>query len=166
MRSAPAQSSPAACLGLPCRSAALCKRNGQVIGGITYRSFPQQGFGEIAFCAITSSEQVGSAAYGCVLSVDGRGFILPGNTVSSVPRTTSCWPSDRLLSVLCLPALQVKGFGTRLMNYAKEYARTRDRLTYFLTYADNNAVGYFAKQVSRAGRVHLAVQGRFACSWM
>lgn len=68
--------------------------------------------------------------------------------------------------MLCLPALQVKGFGTRLMNYAKEYARTRDRLTHFLTYADNNAVGYFAKQVSRAGRVHLAVQGRFACSWM
>ena len=36
---------------------------------------------------------------------------------------------------------QVKGFGTRLMNHTKEFARTRDRLTHFLTYADNNAVG-------------------------
>ena len=26
------------------------------------------------------------------------------------------------------------------------YARERDHLTHFLTYADNNAVGYFAKQ--------------------
>mmetsp|Transcript_12959 Transcript_12959/g.37611 ORF Transcript_12959/g.37611 Transcript_12959/m.37611 type:complete len:561 (-) Transcript_12959:1058-2740(-) len=79
------------------RSTALVKRNGAVIGGITYRAFHAQAFGEIAFCAVTSSEQV-------------------------------------------------KGFGTRLMNHAKEHARTRDRLTHFLTYADNNAVGYFAKQ--------------------
>ena len=28
----------------------------------------------------------------------------------------------------------------------QEYARTNDQLTHFLTYADNNAVGYFAKQ--------------------
>lgn len=53
-----------------CRSVALLKKNGQVVGGITYRAFPEQAFGEIAFCAITASEQV-------------------------------------------------KGFGTRLMNYAK-----------------------------------------------
>lgn len=28
----------------------------------------------------------------------------------------------------------------------QEYAKTQDHLTHFLTYADNNAVGYFAKQ--------------------
>ena len=50
-----------------------------------------------------------------------------------------------LLPVVVLAA-QVKGFGTRLMNQTKEFARTRDRLSHFLTYADNNAVGYFAKQ--------------------
>jgi histone acetyltransferase len=43
---------------------------------------------------------------------------------------------------------QVKGHGTRLMNWTKEHARTHDKLTHFLTYADNNAVGYFSKQVS------------------
>jgi GNAT superfamily N-acetyltransferase len=43
---------------------------------------------------------------------------------------------------------QVRGFGTRLMNHAKAMARDRDGLTHFLTYADNNAVGYFSKQVS------------------
>ncbi|PNH02069.1 Histone acetyltransferase GCN5 [Tetrabaena socialis] len=79
------------------RSVALLKRNGAVIGGITYRAFHQQAFGEIAFCAVTSHEQV-------------------------------------------------KGYGTRLMNQTKEFARTLDRLTHFLTYADNNAVGYFEKQ--------------------
>ncbi|KAG2492613.1 hypothetical protein HYH03_009029 [Edaphochlamys debaryana] len=79
------------------RSVALLKRNGTVIGGITYRAFHAQAFGEIAFCAVTSHEQV-------------------------------------------------KGYGTRLMNHTKEFARTQDRLTHFLTYADNNAVGYFEKQ--------------------
>ena len=29
-----------------------------MLGGITYRVFPQQGVGEIAFCAVTASEQV------------------------------------------------------------------------------------------------------------
>lgn len=50
------------CWADPCRacrrSVALVKRNGAVVGGITYRTFPAQGLGEIAFCAITSSEQV------------------------------------------------------------------------------------------------------------
>lgn len=42
--------------------------------------------------------------------------------------------------------LQVSGFGTRLMNWTKYYARENDAMEYFLTYADNAAVGYFAKQ--------------------
>lgn len=42
--------------------------------------------------------------------------------------------------------LQVSGFGTRLMNWTKQYARDKDACEYFLTYADNNAVGYFSKQ--------------------
>jgi len=42
--------------------------------------------------------------------------------------------------------LQVSGFGTRLMNWTKYYAREKDGCEYFLTYADNAAVGYFAKQ--------------------
>lgn len=79
------------------RSVAIVRRKLNVVGGITYRPFHQQRFGEIAFCAVTANEQV-------------------------------------------------KGFGTRLMNYTKEYAKTQDQLTHFLTYADNNAVGYFAKQ--------------------
>ncbi|KAJ4968799.1 hypothetical protein NE237_015500 [Protea cynaroides] len=72
-------------------------RHNQVVGGITYRPYVSQKFGEIAFCAITADEQV-------------------------------------------------KGYGTRLMNHLKQHARDVDRLTHFLTYADNNAVGYFIKQ--------------------
>ncbi|KAK6940751.1 Bromodomain [Dillenia turbinata] len=72
-------------------------RRKQVVGGITYRPYVSQKFGEIAFCAITADEQV-------------------------------------------------KGYGTRLMNHLKQHARDVDGLTHFLTYADNNAVGYFIKQ--------------------
>ncbi|KAL9243032.1 hypothetical protein vseg_016972 [Gypsophila vaccaria] len=72
-------------------------RRENVVGGITYRPYKSQKFGEIAFCAITADEQV-------------------------------------------------KGYGTRLMNHLKEHARDMDGLTHFLTYADNNAVGYFIKQ--------------------
>ncbi|KAK9861252.1 hypothetical protein WJX84_008428 [Apatococcus fuscideae] len=79
------------------RSVVVVRRGTQVVGGITYRPFHSQGFGEIAFCAVTAPEQV-------------------------------------------------KGFGARLMNWTKEYARMHDSLQYFLTYADNNAVGYFSKQ--------------------
>ncbi|CAL0326874.1 unnamed protein product [Lupinus luteus] len=72
-------------------------RHNHVVGGITYRPYVNQKFGEIAFCAITADEQV-------------------------------------------------KGYGTRLMNHLKQFARNLDGLTHFLTYADNNAVGYFIKQ--------------------
>ncbi|PIA31577.1 hypothetical protein AQUCO_04900107v1 [Aquilegia coerulea] len=72
-------------------------RHNQVVGGITYRPYISQKFGEIAFLAITADEQV-------------------------------------------------KGYGTRLMNHLKQHARDVDGLTHFLTYADNNAVGYFNKQ--------------------
>ncbi|KAK7285275.1 hypothetical protein RJT34_20040 [Clitoria ternatea] len=72
-------------------------RNNHVLGGITYRPYSSQKFGEIAFCAITNDEQV-------------------------------------------------RGYGTRLMNHLKQHARDVDGLTHFLTYADNNAVGYFIKQ--------------------
>ncbi|KAG5514520.1 hypothetical protein RHGRI_035808 [Rhododendron griersonianum] len=79
------------------KSVMVIRRN-HVVGGITYRPYVSQKFGEIAFCAITGDEQV-------------------------------------------------KGYGTRLMNHLKQHARDVDGLTHFLTYADNNAVGYFVKQV-------------------
>eukprot|EP01113_Clastostelium_recurvatum_P032858 TRINITY_DN4279_c0_g1_i8.p1 TRINITY_DN4279_c0_g1~~TRINITY_DN4279_c0_g1_i8.p1 ORF type:complete len:714 (+),score=163.01 TRINITY_DN4279_c0_g1_i8:30-2144(+) len=77
------------------RSLVILKNN-TPIGGICFRTFRKHGFIEIAFCAITSSEQV-------------------------------------------------KGYGTHLMNHLKD-AMQKDRLYYFLTYADNFAVGYFKKQ--------------------
>ncbi|KAH9329189.1 hypothetical protein KI387_001297, partial [Taxus chinensis] len=40
---------------------------------------------------------------------------------------------------------QHKGYGTRLMNHLKQHACDKDRLTHFLTYADNSAVNYFIK---------------------
>ena len=75
----------------------ICLKNGQVIGGITYRPFWRQKMAEIAFCAVSASEQV-------------------------------------------------KGYGTRLMNHLKEYVCEKENMTHLITFADNNAVGYFQKQ--------------------
>lgn len=60
---------------------------------------------------------------------------------------TSCKTLGEIAFCAVSASHQVKGHGTRLMNWTKEHARTHDKLTHFLTYADNNAVGYFAKQV-------------------
>lgn len=40
------------------RSVAIVRRKRNVVGGITYRPFHKQRFGEIAFCAVTANEQV------------------------------------------------------------------------------------------------------------
>lgn len=69
---------------------------GKVVGGICFRPCVKQRFAEIAFCAVTATEQV-------------------------------------------------KGFGTLLMNHLKQCVKTRD-VRWFLTYADNYAIGYFEKQ--------------------
>ena len=67
-----------------------------IIGGICYRAYPEMRFAEIAFCAVSASQQV-------------------------------------------------KGYGTKLMNLFKMYA-INIGIEYFITYADNYAIGYFKKQ--------------------
>merc|ERR1719253_417435 len=68
----------------------------EVIGGICYRAYPDMRFTEIAFCAVSASQQV-------------------------------------------------KGYGTKLMNLFKMHAVT-EGIEFFITYADNYAIGYFKKQ--------------------
>ncbi|GMM31791.1 histone acetyltransferase [Martiniozyma asiatica (nom. inval.)] len=41
---------------------------------------------------------------------------------------------------------QVRGYGAHLMNHLKDYVRATSGIKYFLTYADNYAIGYFKKQ--------------------
>ena len=74
----------------------LIKDKNRVVGGVCYRPNYKEKFIEIAFLAISHTEQV-------------------------------------------------KGYGTRIMNKLKDHCRTKG-LEYFLTYADNNAIGYFKKQ--------------------
>ena len=57
-------------------------------------------------------------------------------------------PENKFVEIafLAISALeQVKGFGTRLMNKLKDHCK-KGRYKYLLTYADNNAIGYFKKQ--------------------
>jgi histone acetyltransferase len=79
------------------RHKTLAIRSGnKIIGGICYRPYYPQKFAEIAFLAISSTEQV-------------------------------------------------KGYGTILMNNLKSHVQP-EGIEYFLTYADNYAIGYFQKQ--------------------
>ncbi|SCU92359.1 LANO_0E00518g1_1 [Lachancea nothofagi CBS 11611] len=41
---------------------------------------------------------------------------------------------------------QVRGYGAHLMNHLKDFVRATSKIKYFLTYADNYAIGYFKKQ--------------------
>ncbi|KAI3271389.1 hypothetical protein CBS147309_5108 [Penicillium roqueforti] len=41
---------------------------------------------------------------------------------------------------------QVKGYGAHLMAHLKDYVRATSPVMHFLTYADNQAIGYFQKQ--------------------
>lgn len=41
---------------------------------------------------------------------------------------------------------QVKGYGAHLMAHLKDYVKATSPVMYFLTYADNYAIGYFQKQ--------------------
>ncbi|KAI9704465.1 MAG: histone acetyltransferase [Bogoriella megaspora] len=41
---------------------------------------------------------------------------------------------------------QVKGYGAHLMSHLKDYVKATSDVMHFLTYADNNATGYFKKQ--------------------
>ena len=55
--------------------------------------------------------------------------------------------TSNLIAYLALPASgQVKGFGSRLMTHLKQHILTHEKITHLLTFADNNAVGYFTKQ--------------------
>lgn len=44
---------------------------------------------------------------------------------------------------------QVRGYGAHLMNHLKDYVRNTSDIRYFLTYADNYAIGYFKSKVSQ-----------------
>ncbi|EDR22502.1 histone acetyltransferase GCN5, putative [Entamoeba dispar SAW760] len=72
-----------------------CKDN-KPFGGICFRPFPTQGFVEIVFCAVDSTQQV-------------------------------------------------QGFGSYLMQHLKKEIQSRG-IYHILTYADNQAIGYFMKQ--------------------
>ena len=58
------------------------------------------------------------------------------------------WPQKMGEIAFCAVSAneQVKGYGTRLMNHLKTYVCEQENMTHLITFADNNAVGYFAKQ--------------------
>ncbi|OLY80597.1 Histone acetyltransferase gcn5 [Smittium mucronatum] len=42
--------------------------------------------------------------------------------------------------------VSIEGYGSKMMNYLKDYILENTIATTFLTYADNYAIGYFKKQ--------------------
>ncbi|XWS76324.1 hypothetical protein CRYUN_Cryun01aG0166200 [Craigia yunnanensis] len=102
------------------KSVMVIRRN-QVVGGITYRPYVRS---HKSVMVIRRNQVVGGITY--------RPYV------------------SQKLGEIAFCAItadeQVKGYGTRLMNHLKQHARDVDGLTHFLTYTDNNAVGYFIKQ--------------------
>jgi hypothetical protein len=144
------------------RSVALVSQSGAVLGGITYRVFG------------TQVESLG-LALACYYPMPWRRGAKSTHSTRAIAQDC-CWSQahgilvDALVLLLpqglgeiafCAVAAnqQVRGFGTRLMNHTKAMARDKDGLTHFLTYADNNAVGYFSKQVGLHACVLARVQG-------
>lgn len=90
------------------------KSNEKIIGGICYRPYKDQRFGEIAFCAITASEQV-------------RGY---GTSLMNQLKVVAQRDSKKHQKSFDFPNFNIHLLG----------------IEYFLTYADNFAIGYFQKQ--------------------
>ena len=126
-------------LFLDSRSLALVKRN-EVIGGVCFRPFAEQVWWHLLICVCVCSHH----------ACDVKGFL-------------------EIAFLAITAAEQVKGYGSLLMQHLKEYARQyviclsiyhlsfsnnifncfRNKLLFFLTYADNFAIGYFKKQVKK-----------------
>lgn len=58
-------------------------RNGRTIGGICYRPYPEQRFGEIAFCAISGNEQL--KGYGSILMNQLKRHVQKDSTFTCIP---------------------------------------------------------------------------------
>jgi len=99
-------------------------RHGRTIGGICYRPYPEQRFGEIAFCAISGTEQL-----------KGYGSILMNQLKRHVQK-------DRK-NQNCIIMYNYQSF-----KYQSCFSTTGTYtgIEYFLTYADNYAIGYFQRQ--------------------
>lgn len=64
-----------------------------------------------------------------------------------MPLPLTCPPAVASPSPSQPVRLPSQGYGTHLMNHLKEY-HIKHSILYFLTYADEYAIGYFKKQVS------------------
>ncbi|KAL7219548.1 hypothetical protein ACSBR2_012577 [Camellia fascicularis] len=127
------------CLVMNHKSVMVIRRN-QVVGGIAYHPYVRGNYPSMGGGANIYRRVVIFVEYNfCCVLLHRKEFH---------PHSFYC--SSQMFGEIAFCAItadeQVKGYGTRLMNHLKQHARDVDRLTHFLTYADNNAVGYFIKQ--------------------
>ena len=91
------------------RSVAIVRPQNNVVGGITYRPFHEQSFGEIAFCAVTASEQV-----------KGFGTRLMNHTKVRLRERPLCAHWSACSTATANDASQqVNGLGTRLLTHQR-----------------------------------------------
>jgi hypothetical protein len=125
-----------------------------------------QGFGEIAFCAVTANEQVKGfgtrlmnytkvsehfshmCTYNCCIGDSSKLRLRQCRGAShagrALPQPTSCRALTACAGIQSQVAIQ--SIKLTMNSAPQEFAKTQDRLAAFLTYADNAAVGYFKKQ--------------------
>lgn len=92
-------------------------KGARIIGGVCYRPYFEQRFAEIAFLAISASEQV--RGFGTSLMNELKSRVQP----QGKRRRRFCQANGRPLTRVCAAGIE-----------------------YFLTFADNFAIGYFQKQ--------------------
>jgi len=105
------------------------KRQGRIIGGICYRPYEEQRFAEIAFCAVNGTEQV-----------RGYGTLMMNHLKAMVQRDRESLPSPHKHTVA------TRAFLFFVAPHSRTSSPTHAEIEYFLTYADNYAIGYFQKQ--------------------
>lgn len=125
-------------------------KKGRVIGGICFRPFGSQQFAEIVFWSVSTSSIGISGSNSRRLRWQlrcrsCRACIQRCERVLCADHVRVTWISLSLCVSAITSTEQVKGYGTRLMNQLKEHVKT-EGIRYFLTYADNYAIGYFKKQ--------------------
>jgi histone acetyltransferase len=106
----------------------LALRGGVVVGGVTYRTFPAQRMAEVAFCAVSGTEQV--KGYGTRIMERLKGH------AQAELRARACgvWSGMGQPPAVCACVCVF------------DRPPTPSQVTHLITFADNNAVGYFAKQ--------------------
>ena len=149
----------------------------RVVGGVTFRSFPERKFVEIVFFVVSKNEQVrgfGSQMM-CFLKMEVCGWVDPTTPSGEHPfcQAGGCpgtrpYPVPFTILTPCSLTLTLLPYGPLDWWTHTHTQMIKEGYQRFLVYGDNTAVLFFAKQVSRilCGCAHITSLARMCSHWM